>query len=63
MKIITLVFHPDDLSDAKKHLNTLEGFYISDFMFRMVVEHSEVESAINGLEYVLTGIDYIVKVH
>ncbi len=63
MKSITIIFHPEDLSEARKHLCTLQGTFITTFMFRILTEHCNLEAGLNALEYILAGIPYHVIVY
>lgn len=63
MKTITLIFHPENFNESRQCLHNVNGTWISPFMFRIAVEHSELEAGINFFEYVLAGIPNHIFVH
>jgi hypothetical protein len=59
MKTIAIIINPNDVQKAKVHLDTLSnGRYILPNLYKMEVENDKLTSTINGIEYLLSGIDF-----
>lgn len=66
MKKLIIIINPNDVDEAKKHLNTLieGGFFILPNVFRMLIEDEELKNTTNFISYLLAGLDFnIVDFH
>jgi hypothetical protein len=63
MKKITVILNPANVKDARKHLDTLNGKFLLPNVYRIEVATEEIEATINGLDYILAGIDFNVIIN
>jgi hypothetical protein len=63
MKTLFIVISNDNITEANKHLNTLEGIFILPNVFKMLICGDDLDIAKNAIDYILMGITYktIVK--
>jgi len=64
MKKVFFIINPNDVKEAKKHLDTiLEGKYILPTVFKMDIASEKLDSTIDSIEYILAGIDFEVVIN
>jgi len=59
MKKLIVIINPNDVIEAKKHLDTFTtGRFLLPNIYEMKVPDEDLESAVTGIEYILAGLDF-----
>jgi hypothetical protein len=63
MKNLFLIIEKYDVKKSREHLNTLKGSFIHPNVFKMEVAEENFNGTINGIDFILSGINYDIIVN